>query len=126
MASPIVGIGCASAGSPLINRSVIQMHHDGPIRLVLVGLGKHPLASQFLRAPETVSGHDAIFCVGDAEQARSGYQSTSSWAARLDEAATQRGRCEIGAAEVMLHLSGFRQDPGRTHFAATMLCLRSW
>ena len=96
-----------SAGSPLINRSVIQMQHQyDRFGCILVGLEKHPHGKpQFLPAlPETVlEANDAIFVVGDAEQARQLIETQQLMELpRLDERQRSEALQEIGAAEVML------------------------
>jgi di/tricarboxylate transporter len=96
-----------SAGSPLINRSVIQMQHQyDRFGVVLVGLEKHPRGKpKFLPAlPETVfEANDAIFVVGDAEQARQLIETQQLMELpRLDERQRSEALQEVGAAEVML------------------------
>jgi di/tricarboxylate transporter len=96
-----------SAGSPLINRSVIQMQHQyDRFGCILVGLEKHPHGKpQFLPAlPETVlEANDAIFVVGDAEQARQLIETQQLMELPgLDERQRSEALQEIGAAEVML------------------------
>ena len=96
-----------SAGSPLINRSVIQMQHQyDRFGLVLVGLEKHPRGKpQFLPAlPETVlEANDAIFVVSDAEQMRQLIATQQLVELPLlDERQRSEALQEVGAAEVML------------------------
>ena len=96
-----------SAGSPLINRSVIQVQHQyDRFGFILVGLEKHPRGkSHFLPAlPETVfEANDAIFVVGDTEQVPQ-FVDTQQLVElpRLDERQRSEALQEIGAAEVML------------------------
>jgi K+/H+ antiporter YhaU regulatory subunit KhtT len=96
-----------SAGSPLINRSVIQMQHQyDRFGWVLVGLEKHPRGKpQFLPAlPETVlEANDAIFVVSDAEQMRQLIATQQLVELPLlDERQRSEALQEVGAAEVML------------------------
>jgi di/tricarboxylate transporter len=96
-----------SAGSPLINRSVIQMQHQcDQLGLILVGLEKHPRGKpQFLPAlPETVfEANDAIFVVGDTQQARQLIEAQQLLELpRLDDRQRSEALQEVGAAEVML------------------------
>ncbi len=96
-----------SAGSPLINRSVIQMQHQyDRFGFILVGLEKHPRGKpQFLPAlPETVfEANDAIFVIGDTEQARQLIETQQLMELpRLDERQRSEALQELGAAEVML------------------------
>ncbi len=96
-----------SAGSPLINRSVIQVQHQyDRFGFILVGLEKHPRGKpHFLPAlPETVfEANDAIFVVGDTEQVPQ-FVDTQQLVQlpRLDERQRSEALQEIGAAEVML------------------------
>jgi di/tricarboxylate transporter len=77
-----------SAGSPLINRSVIQMQHRyNQFGFILVGLEKN----------------DAIFVIGDTEQARQLIETQQLMELpRLDERQRSDALQELGAAEVML------------------------
>jgi di/tricarboxylate transporter len=96
-----------SAGSSLINRSVIQVQHQyDRFGFILVGLEKHPRGKRhFLPAlPETVfEANDAIFVVGDTEQVPQ-FVDTQQLVElpRLDERQRSEALQEIGAAEVML------------------------
>ena len=96
-----------SAGSPLINRSVIQVQHQyDRFGFILVGLEKHPRGRpHFLPAlPETVfEANDVIFVVGDTEQVPQ-FVDTQQLVElpRLDERQRNEALQEIGAAEVML------------------------
>jgi di/tricarboxylate transporter len=96
-----------SAGSSLINRSVIQVQHQyDRFGFILVGLEKHPRGKpHFLPAlPETVfEANDAIFVVGDTEQVPQ-FVDTQQLVElpRLDERQRSEALQEIGAAEVML------------------------
>jgi di/tricarboxylate transporter len=96
-----------SAGSPLINRSVIEMQHQyDRFGFILVGLEQHRRGKpQFLPAlPETViEANDAIFVIGDTGQARQLIETQRLMELpRLDQ--RQRGEVlqELGAAEVLL------------------------
>jgi di/tricarboxylate transporter len=96
-----------SAGSPLINRSVIQMQHQyDRFGFILVGLEKYSRGKrQFLPArPETVfEANDAIFVIGDKEQARQLIETQQLMELpRLDERQRSEALQELGAAEVML------------------------
>src|SRR5258708_23465407 len=96
-----------SAGSPLINRSVIQMQHQyDRFGFILEGLEKHPRGKpQFLPAPqETVfEANDAIFVIGDTEQARQLIETQQLVELpRLDERQRSEALQELGAAEVLL------------------------
>jgi di/tricarboxylate transporter len=96
-----------SAGSLLINRSVIQMQQQfDRFGVILVGLEKHPRGKpQFLPAlPETVfEANDAIFVIGDTEQARQLIETQQLMELpRLDQRQRSEVLQELGAAEVLL------------------------
>ena len=98
---------CVSAGSPLINRPVLEMQHQyDRFGFILVGLEQHRHGKpQFLPAlPETVfEADDAIFVIGDTKQARQLIETQRLIELpRLDQRQRSEVLQELGAAEVLL------------------------